>query len=125
MGTAVLAAGGLFILSLAAQKRIKKAGLRFGREDTFNDLPNMSKICNSLKRSILCFMGTAVLSAEVLFILSLIAQKRIKKADLRFGREDTFNDLPHTSKICNSLKRSISALWGQQSFPQRSCLSFL
>jgi len=73
----------------------------------------------------LCFMGTAVLAAEVLFVLSLTAQKRIKKAGFRFGREDTFNDLPHTSRIRNSSKQSISALWGQQFLPQGSCLFFL
>ena len=82
MGTAVPAAGVLFILSLSAQKRIKKADLRFGREDTFNDLPRHVKNMQSFETLYLCFMGTAALVAEVLFILSLTAQKRIKKEGL-------------------------------------------
>src|SRR6218665_2558194 len=116
MGTAVPAAGVLFILSLAAQKRIKKAGLRFVREDTFNDLPNMSKICNSSKRSIPAFMGTAVPAAGVLFILSWSAQKRIKKAGLRFVREDTFNDLPKHVKNMQSFETVYLCFMGTAAF---------
>jgi len=82
MGTAVPAAGVLFILSLAAQKRIKKEGLRFNCKDTFNDLPKHVKNMQSFETVYLCFMGTAVLAAEVLFILSLAAQNRIKKEGL-------------------------------------------